>query len=166
MKYLFRKNKSAFTLLEVLVATALIGIAIAALVGSGVSHTKANSFGIETSTAEFLVDEIKSLTASLAVVDPDSEDDIFGPESDESSVIDYDDLDDFDGKIISPPVDVSGAALTDFSGYSQTVTVENVSPADLKTAVADHGSSLVKITVSIDLNNNQLTSASWIRARL
>ena len=48
----------AFTLVEVMIAVVLIGIAIAALVASNAAFTQANSFGIDLSTAEFLIEEI------------------------------------------------------------------------------------------------------------
>ena len=164
MKTLYRKNRKGFTLIEALVATVLIGIAIASLIVSGVSNSQANGFGMELSTAEFLIDEIKELTAALPVVDPNTTTETFGAESGETGLSAYDDLDDFDGKTFSPPVDMAGNSLSDFSAFSQVVTVVNVSPSNFANTVADHGSSFVKVTVGIQLNNRAISSSSWIRA--
>ena len=161
-----RNSKKGFTLVEVLIAAVLIGFAIAALLASNSAFTSANAGGINLSTAEFLIEEIRELTACLDAVDPESETDVWGIESDETSVADYDDLDDFDGASFSPPIDVSCAQLADFSAFTQQVTVENVFPGQFETVVADHSSDFVRVTVTIFLNNRQVDSANWIRARL
>ena len=161
-----RSLRAGFTLVEVLIAAVLIGFAIAALLASNSAFTSANAGGINLSTAEFLIEEMRELTACLGVVDPESETDVWGPESDETSAADYDDLDDFDGASFSPPIDVSCAQLADFGAFSQQVTVENVFPGQFQTVVADHSSDFVKVTVTILLNNRQIDSANWIRARL
>ena len=161
-----RSLRAGFTLVEVLIAAVLIGFAIAALLASNSAFTSANAGGINLSTAEFLIEEIRELTACLGVVDPESETDVWGPESDEASAADYDDLDDFDGVSFSPPIDVSCAQLSDFSAFSQQVTVENVFPGQFQTVVADHGSDFVRVTVTILLNDREIDSANWIRARL
>jgi len=50
----------------------LLGVAIAALMVSNRALTSANGAGIEISTAEFLVEQIREMTASLPVRDPQS----------------------------------------------------------------------------------------------
>ena len=158
-------SRSGFTLIEALIATVLIGIAIAALVTSNISHTQANAYGMHTSTAEFLIEEIRVMTMPLEVTDPNSGTGVYGPEVDESSVTDYDDLDDFDGVTFNPPVDVNGNVLSDFSEYSQVVTVENLDPGDFTNVVVDHGSSIVRVSVSVVMNSKEISSTNWIRAQ-
>jgi prepilin-type N-terminal cleavage/methylation domain-containing protein len=165
MKRSDSKNRFGFTLIEALVATMIIGIAVVALLTANISHTKVNAFGINTSTAEFLVEEIRSLTASLDVVDPEFGAVTFGTETGENAVTDYDDLDDFDGEVFNPPINVLGAELADFSEYTQIVTVENVGANDFTTAIADHGSPIVRVSVQIMMNSEEITSTSWIRVK-
>ncbi len=166
MKRSENKNRSAFTLIEALMATLLIGVAVSALVIATVSQSQANAYGMNTSTAEFLLEEIRALTMPLPVMDPNTEAETFGAETGEVSVADYDDLDDYDEVTFSPPVDVGGNVLNDFSNYSQTITVENVDPADFTSVIADHGSLIVRVSVSVQKNGQTVTSSSWIRARL
>ena len=64
------KYNNGFTLIEVMIAIILVGLAIASLVGANSAFTQANGAGTELSTAEFLLEQIKELTATLAVVDP------------------------------------------------------------------------------------------------
>lgn len=158
-----RHNKG-FSLIEVLIAVLLIGVAVAALVGANSALTRANGAGTDLSTASFLIGEITELTALLAVVDPESGASTFGPEAGETLAT-YDDLDDLDGAVFSPPISADRAALNASAGYSQQITVENVSPSDFEQVVGNHTSDFVRVTVRVFLNSRQISSASWLRAR-
>lgn len=151
-----------FTLIEVLISIILIGVAIAALVASNVAFTQSNAAGTELSTAEFLLEQIKELTATLAVVDPLTKKTTFGPE--EATLAGYDDIDDFDGASFSPPIGADRKPLNEFAGFVQQVTVENVNPANFDQVVGDHTSDFVRVTVEVLLNGRQISSARWIRA--
>jgi len=131
---------AGFTLIEAMIATLLIGIAIVSLMVSSQAFTSINSAGINLSTAEFLIEEVRERTAP----------------------IEFDNLAAFAGTY-SPPEDIEGNQLTTFAGFSQQVTVQNVSPSDFTTP--DAGSDFARVTVAILLNSSQITSASWIRAR-
>jgi len=145
-----RSFSAGFTLLEVLFAAMLIGLAIAALaVGSG-AFTLNNAAGLDLSTAEFLIEEMREATALTA----------------------YGDLLAWNGRVYRPPVDIriidspiSEAEMPDFSAFAQTITVQYINPADLTQTqfTDDH---LVRVTVSITKNNQPISSASWIRADL
>ena len=135
-------KRGGFTLVEVIFAMLLIGIAIASLLSANSSFTKANGAGMELSTAEFMVEQIRELTTML----------------------DYDSLHDFDGVSFSPPINASEQSLTNFPQFSQQITVENVSAADLTAVVADHSSDLVRVTVEVFINSTKISSVSWIRA--
>ena len=134
---------AGFSLIEALVASLIIGLAVVGLLLSSGSLTKVNAAGIEISTAEFLTEEVKSRSASMA----------------------YDDLPAFAGTY-SPPQDIYGAALTNFSAFSQQVTVDNVSNSDFTVVVGAGSSDFVRITTKILLNGGEISSADWIRARL
>lgn len=156
-------KSNGFSLIEVMFAVLLVGLAIAALVGANAAFTKANGAGVDISTAEFLLEQIKELTATVAVVDPETETATFGAE--EGSVGLYDDLDDFDGASFSPPIGVDRTSLTNFGAFTQQVTVQNVSASDFESVVADHSSDFVRVSVKVLLNSKEISSASWIRAR-
>jgi prepilin-type N-terminal cleavage/methylation domain-containing protein len=156
-------KKSGFTFIEVLIAIILVGLAIASLVVANSSFTKANSAGTDLSTAEFLIEQIKELTALLPVIDPNTGTSIFGPE--EATLADYDDLDDFDGASFSPPISVGRETLNDFAAFSQQITVENVNPANFEEVISEHNSSFVRVTAKVFLNFREISSFSWIRAQ-
>ena len=115
------------------------------------------------STAEFLVGEIAELTALLPVIDPATGTATFGPETGETLAT-YNDLDDFDGANFSPPINAERAVLNTSAGFSQQITVENVSPSDFQLVVGDHTSDFVRVTVTVFLSGRQISSASWLRA--
>jgi len=162
-----KKYKSGFTLIEVLIAILLIGMAVVSLVAANGAFTKANGAGTDLSTAEFLIEQIRELTMLLPVVDPETPEsgvDVFGPEPDETLVT-YDDLNDFDGLTFSPPIDVDRNVLGNFTAFHQVVTVENVNASNFEQIVADHASSFVRVSVSVFLNSKEISSTSWLRAR-
>jgi prepilin-type N-terminal cleavage/methylation domain-containing protein len=154
---------NGFSLIEVLIATILIGFAITALMVASGSLTIANGAGTDLSTAEFLVEQIRELTALLPVVDPQTGIAVFGPE--EAGLAYYDDLDDFDGVSFSPPIDVNRNVLNDFAAFSQQVIVENVNPSNFDQVVGDHSTNFVRVTVTVVLNAKVIDSTSWIRAQ-
>ena len=166
--FIWRKlemKKNGFSLIEVLIAVIFIGLAIASLVGANISFTQANGFGMDLSTAEFAIEQIKELTAMLPVIDPQSETSTFGPESDETDYTYYDDLDDFDNAIFSPPISAGKEVLNDFAAFSQQITVENVNSTNFEQVVSNHSSRFIRVTVKVFLNSDEISSASWIRAR-
>jgi hypothetical protein len=161
------KYHSGLSLIEVLFAVLLVGLAIASLMAANGAFTKANGAGTDQSTAEFLIGQIRELTVLLPVVEPNtpaSGVDVFGPESGET-LMTYDDLNDFDDASFSPPIGADRATLSQFSAFSQQVKVENVSASNFEQVVADHSSNFVRVTVSVYLNSKKISSASWLRAR-
>lgn len=156
-----RNIHSGFTLLETMFAVMLIAIAIVAILASNTAFTQANGAGITISNAEFLIEQVKAMTDSLVVVDPETETDTFGAE--EASFDLYDDVDDFDGLSFNPPVDLSGSALSDLDSYTQQITVENVSLTNLQTTVADHSTDYVRVSVRVLFKGDEIASASWLR---
>jgi prepilin-type N-terminal cleavage/methylation domain-containing protein len=138
-------KKHGFTLIEVLIAILLVGLAIASLVVANSSFTKANAAATDLSTAEFLIEQVRERSMS----------------------VDYEDLrglEHFDGIVFSPPINANGEILNNFAEFSQQITVENVSDANFGQVVVD--SNFVRVTVKVFLNNKEISSASWLRADL
>jgi prepilin-type N-terminal cleavage/methylation domain-containing protein len=130
-----------FTLVEVLMAAILIGLAVTTLVASSGAFTRYNAAGVDLSTAEFLIEEIRELTAPVAFADLGT----------------Y-------GQTYSPPRDANGDNLSDFNAYKQVITVEYVTPANL-TLTSMTATDLRRVTVTITKGGRTITSSSWIRAK-
>jgi prepilin-type N-terminal cleavage/methylation domain-containing protein len=156
--------ENGFTLIEVLIAIILIGLAIVSLISANGAFTQANGAGLELSTSEFLIEQIRELTTVLPVIDPNTGIATFGPEASET-LADYDDLDDFNGATLSPPISADRNALTDLSAYSQQITVENVNASDFEQVVSNHTSYFVRVSVKVFLNTREICSARWLRSR-
>ena len=140
-----RQLNSGFSLIEVLIAVILVGLAIASLVGANIAFTKANSAGTELSTAEFLIEQVRERSISV------NYDDLYG-------------LEHFDDVTFSPPINADGESLNDFAAFSERITVENVSESNFEQVVA-YDSSFIRVTARVFLNSREISSSSWIRAR-
>lgn len=158
------KCRDGFTLIEVLIAILLVGLAIVSLISANGAFTQANGAGVELSTAEFLIEQIRELSTVLEVIDPNTGVATFGPETSET-LADYDDLDDFHGAVFSPPISADRNSLTDLSAYSQQITVENVNASDFEQVEINHGSPFVRVSVKIFLNTKEISSARWLRSQ-
>jgi prepilin-type N-terminal cleavage/methylation domain-containing protein len=164
------RSRAGFSLIEIMISIILVGMSITALVVANNAFTMANGAGADLSTAEFLIEQIRELTTMLPVSNPEATSWVtFGPE--EASLADYDDIDDFDNATFSPPISAtSRTALSDFTGFSQHVTVKKVNPSDFgeELQVTDSRfatSDFIRVTVGVSLNGNLISSTSWIRAR-
>lgn len=130
-----------------MLAVVLLGIAIAAIVGSNAAFTQQTAQAGELSTAEFLIEQIRELTALMPVKDPN-----------QANICNS-----FDNKTFHPPIDSQQRPLANFSAYSQAVTVDYVSATNFQLAVADNTSDFVRITVKILYNGSEISQAKWIR---
>ncbi len=167
------KNRTSirgFTLVEVLIATLLVGLSIAALVAANGSFSMANVTGADMSTAEFLAEQIRELTMMLPVADPTATTwTVLGPEGDETTLAAYDDVDDFDGfdsTTLGAPISAQRTALTALAFFRQQVTVQKLDPSNFDVTLSDAAASnFVRVTANILENGRLISSASWIRAK-
>ncbi len=157
-------TQKGFTLIEVIIATILIGVAVSALLVASASSTTVNSAGTDLSTAEFLVEQIRELTTMKKVIDPEPTFRTWGPEADEANISMYNDLDDYNGLTFNPPIDAGLNTLNDFAAFSQTIQVVNINPNNFTQTEGPLGSDFVRVTVTIQKNGKEICSASWIRA--
>lgn len=137
-----KECKSGFTLVEVLLAVMLVGIAIAGIVSANGYLTRLNGAGVELSTAEFLVEQIRERTAGMGF----------------SSIVSL------NGKTYSPPEDSAGEVLNDFADYMQVITAVHVSNADLTQINGGGNSDFIRVTVDVYQDNMLISSGSWVRA--
>ena len=161
------RRRGGFTLIEAAITTVIIGVgclAMLQLLGAG---TIANGEGTELTTAMNLAGNVRECLTGVAFCDPDVKDN-WGPETGETTIDDYDDLDDFDAKTYSPPIntrrDSLGAA---YDGWTQTIKVESVKPDDLATGMAHltlepQYRPTSRVTVTILRHGKTVYTQSWI----
>ncbi len=155
-----------FTLIETSLATLIVGIGVLAMVDAQSSFIVSNQWSSHAASATFLANEIRELTRNLPKHDPvvglylqtDAGGDTtlagWGPDAGETTLDDFDDIDDFDGITFSwvgteglndfdlpGPINAFREVIPDLNiegeeqegamfGWSQTVLVRKVAPFD------------------------------------
>lgn len=160
------RGQEGFTLTEVAVATAIIGVGVAALMVSLGAATRANSAGRQIAQAVFLIQEIREWTLKLPFTDPDPGDagNPPGPDGLDPQVW-VDDLDDLMDVTYNPPRDGCGAAIAGMPGWSQTITLTWRNPDDLTAVVATGTSDIIHVKVDVTYQGKPIRSGGWLVAR-
>jgi len=160
-----------FTLIETSLALVIIGVGVLAFIEAQNSFIKNNAWSSEAATATLLATELRELSRKIPRHDPVTGLWLegsggsavlhgWGPDTGETIVDDFDDMDDFDGvrfgadgdlpgpinafgQVVAA-IDADGVAVLDgddnpvsLQGWSQTVMVEKVDPFDFSTVRAD-----------------------------
>ncbi|MFA6133129.1 MAG: prepilin-type N-terminal cleavage/methylation domain-containing protein [Phycisphaerae bacterium] len=158
-----------FSLVEVAVATAIIGIAVTALMASLAAGTRSNRASQQLTQAVFLAQELREWTSTLPFKDPDPADANNPPGPDGTSPQSFvDDLDDLTGVTYSPPVDCTSAPaqrLNGLRGWSETFTLTWRDPNNLTHAVSNGGSEIINVQVDIKYQNRIVLTSGWIVAK-
>ena len=155
MKINKKKQSSGFTLIEALFAAMLLGLVVAALAAASGAFTMANGYGVDLSTAEFLIEEIRELTTSA--VDPEDPD-----------YLPFDSLvtdSRFDGTPFGP-LNARGETLpSEFGAFKQIVEFDYMASGDFINPVSGP-TDFVRVTVKVTKGGQEISKTSWIRARL
>jgi prepilin-type N-terminal cleavage/methylation domain-containing protein len=137
-----------FTLIEVLFAVVLVGMAIAGLTMSSFAYTQSNGAGADLATAEYLIEQIHEMTATMTV------DQIYAYGGTGTN-----------WRTAFVPINANGVALgTSFSAWKQQLRVEKLQK-DLSTADTGTTPQFYRISVRSLKNNSPVATQSWIRAR-
>jgi prepilin-type N-terminal cleavage/methylation domain-containing protein len=165
-----RKNNSiargGFSLVEVAVATAIVGVGVTALMAALAAGTRTNRAGQELTQAVFLAQEIREWTMNLPFSDPDPGDAGKPPGSDGTSPqIFVDDLDDLLGVTYNPPRDGRGVSVAGMAGWSQTMHLSWRDPSNLTSAVANGASDVIHVEVEIAHYGQAVLSTGWLVTR-
>ena len=175
-----RRNRVGFTLVETALATVIIGTGVLAMVTAHQVLLEKNGWSTMAGTAALLGNEIREMTLNLPRHDPVTNRSYWGPEPDESTVSDFDDVDDFDGPggglvfstaMGNGPIDASRSIIGDMDGWEQVVRVRNVDPFDILTTVADGTSEMIRVEVEIlhrkspEDRPRLMTRLTWITPR-
>ncbi|HAW96783.1 MAG TPA: hypothetical protein DCX60_10940 [Phycisphaerales bacterium] len=170
-------RRSGFTLIETAMASVIIGTGVLAIISAQEVLLKKNHWSSMTTTATLLGNEIRELTLNLPRHDPVTGTTFWGPESDEMTLQDFDDVDDFDGPgegivfssaLGNGPINAARAVITDMDGWEQIVRVMSVDPFDITTAMDDAETDMVRVEVLVRYrgpNDDQpmdMTTITWI----
>lgn len=167
-----------FTLIETALATVIVGVGVIAIVAAQQAFHKQNAWSTHSSIAERLGNEIREMTLNLPRHDPVTGDEFWGPEPNETSWIDYDDLDDYDGSsggglvfsaaLGNGPINARREIIANMAGWSQEVYVSNVDPFDITVDAADGSTNMIRVDVIVKFQASgateakEMTRVSWI----
>lgn len=164
-----------FTLMETMLAMVVVGTGVLAIVAAQQAYHQHNDYAQRVGTALLLANEIRELTLGMPLHDPITGDLAWGPEANEPTVFQFDDLDDFDaadsgGAIFSPPIDALRNQIPNMPYWSQHVTVENVLANFINgPATPDNSTDMVRVTCRVlyqrptDPQPVEITRLTWIR---
>ncbi len=135
-----RGRRSGFTLIEVAMATAIIGVAVAALLTALAAGTRTNSAGQELSQAVFLSQAVREWTLEMP----------------------YSDLEDISGATYDPPINSTGGQIYDLAGWSQSITVTYRDPEDLNTVASPGPTDIARVEVTIKHQDRDILNTGWL----
>lgn len=150
--------RRGFTLIEAALATVIIGTGVLSILAAQQAYHRKNQWASKSGTAMLLANEIRELTMHMPFHDPITANATLGPEAGETTIANFDDLDDFAGNIsfdrkgsgtifASPelqdealpsgmprhkgPINALRQTIPDMEGWSQVVKVENVQASNI-----------------------------------
>jgi prepilin-type N-terminal cleavage/methylation domain-containing protein len=173
-------TRRGFTLIETALATIIVGVGVLSIVAAQQAFHKQNTWSSHASIAARLGNEIREMTLNLPSHDPVTGTAAWGPEENELWVVDYDDLDDFDGDgggmvfgsaYDNGPINARREVIPNMDGWSQTIRIANVDSYDITSAVDDGASEMVSVEVVVSFQEDEssdameVTRVGWISPR-
>lgn len=149
--------------METALATVIVGVgtlSMFTLVGTCINQTRESS---NLTAGMNLARNIRELSLSMAFTDTKSPNTwgLDGGES-ASNPATWNDVNDLDGRTISPPITATRTPLTSMAGWSQQITVTSVTP-DRLTLQAPRGSTACnQVTVVVLRDGKQVCTLSWM----
>lgn len=135
----FRARQRGFTLIDVALATSIIGTAVVALSTLLAAGTATSVDSAQQTQANSLIRSIREMCLTKQ----------------------FSDLRGLNGRSYTPPVDSRGASISVLGAWKQTITVQAVDPDRLTTDVIDSDPTALRITVTAYSNNQQVGQESW-----
>jgi len=161
-----RSARDGFSLIEVAAATAIVSIALTALLVAVGSNTRVNDAGGKITQAAALAQEIREWTLTLPFVDPDPGDAGKPPGPDGSSPqVFVDDLDDLMDVTFSPPRNGQGNPIYAMGGWSQTILLTWRDPNSLLTTVTPGQSDILCAEVQVAFQGQIILTTNWLVTR-
>jgi type II secretory pathway pseudopilin PulG len=163
-----RPCRPGFSLIEAIVSTLIVGTVVVSSLYSSLSISRSYRKMAESSRASLLAESY--MTEILRASYEDPVEPILGPEPDEgtTSRIDFDDVDDYHGRVESPPQLRGGESINKDNLENFTVAIE-VLPTDPKNVEAIEksiDSGLKRITVEVTDGVGQRTRLFGLKSRL
>jgi len=160
--------------METALATLIVGSAVLSLVKLVTSTTQQSSYTQKITTGLMLASQIREMMADLPFCDPYNGVDTSGPDVGETTVAQYNDVEDFNGYTACPPIDAHRQPITGLPDWRQVVTVTLVgdnSGNTLNGVVNNLGAVVERVKVVVSYrtpggNNWQpVASSVWLKTK-
>lgn len=138
-------NFRGFTIVEAAVSVAIVGVLLVSSTAVFGTIAKGRMSQTESRLAMLLAQQLMAEVMQTPFAQPGTTPP-FGPQSGQTRAT-FPAVDCYDGYIASPPVSQSGTALSDYTGWTEKVSVAFVAPSTPTVAAAT--STLKQITVTI-----------------
>lgn len=154
---------AAFTLLETLVTIIVVGLGVVAIMGAQQAFHKQSDVAQRIGTGMLLANELRELMLVLPQHDPVTGSNTIGPETGETTVAAYDDVDDFSSATFDPPINALRQTVANMDNWSQSVAVEAASPDNLAADDLTVGETeLLRVTVTVQYRQQTVAQLAWI----
>ncbi|MGB9625032.1 MAG: prepilin-type N-terminal cleavage/methylation domain-containing protein [Phycisphaerae bacterium] len=155
------------SLIEATVSMVVVAVMLVAAVHAIGGSAAARSRVTKRAVGPYLADGLMAEILAQSYQDPTSP--VFGPEvsggESAGSRAAWDDVDDYNGWVESPPRDKDGNAIVGMTGWEQSVAVAWVNPADL-TQVSATESGAKRITVTVRYNGVTVATRVAVRTNV
>jgi type II secretory pathway pseudopilin PulG len=160
-----RSARGGFTLLEATISAAIVAIMIGAGLSAVTQSQKSRRLAEQMSKARAISSSLLEEIAALAYSDPQEPGTPIGPDTyeDVQDRFTFDDVDDFDGLMLTPITDRDATWLTD-DKWVATFRVVWVCTDD-PSAVKTEDTSLKRIEVTLSFSGRDIHTASMVKSR-
>lgn len=153
-----RPWRAAYSLVEVMLAIVIVGTAMTAAAQLFMVSTQQNQYGLQMSNGMMLAQGLFELISSKQFCDPIYGEQYYGPEPSETTLAQYNDVDDFDGQTLNPPIDAGGNQITALGQYTQKVTVVPIQTAGAKgVGITTPTTTDLSVALTVPSNTSDLT---------
>ncbi len=156
--------RAAFTLIEAVLSVLIVGVMLVAVLSTFGGIARARAIGVTEGAASGLGWALLTEVIQARYEDPDAPGG-WGVEAgeDPGARQDFDDVDDYDGWVSTPPQEKDGAALGDYAGWRRSVVITTLEPINMQlTPASDFG--LKEVQVIVEDPQGKATSFYALRA--
>ena len=158
------RTRGAFTIAEAVISMIIVSVMLTAALRVAVYSVTAQARAADRQTGRLLVQSLVDEAMAKPYEDPDGSP-VFGLETEAAAVRSgYDDFDDYNGLVESPPKNADGTAIAGLTGWTRTAVVEWVRLSDpMQTTGSESGAK--RITVTATHNGAKVASLVAVRTR-
>lgn len=154
-----RRERGLFTFVEIMLATIILAMAATATAYWVETVGGLSRDASDQTLGGAVIQVVETLLLPLPFREPGTT--AIGPEAGENLAL-FDDLDDFDGLVASPPFDGEKQTQTELAGWSVRIDVVCVDPVTL---VETGASDMKRVAVTVEHNGMVVAESWWLRAR-